>query len=82
MKYEIRNNFYFVGFILHSSFFILHSSLNFAKQNSFGRAASLRSRRAIRSITRGALRACGWFRCYPSRRRFAAKYEIFAVLRF
>jgi hypothetical protein len=40
MKYEIS-----------SSFFILHSSLNFAKQNAFGRAASLRSRRAIRSIT-------------------------------
>ena len=27
----------------NSSFFILHSSLNFAKQNSFGRAASLTS---------------------------------------
>jgi hypothetical protein len=26
----------------YSSFFILHSSLNFAKQNSFGRAASPR----------------------------------------
>jgi hypothetical protein len=53
------------------SFFILHFSLNFAKQNSFGRAASLhkkrpakisfgrsfllRSRRAIRSITFGLM---------------------------
>jgi hypothetical protein len=47
MKYEIF-------FICSSSFFILHSSLNFAKQNSLGeplRAPSARSRRAIRSIT-------------------------------
>ena len=44
-----------------ASFFILHFSLNFAKQNSFGRAASRRvprhSRRAIRSITRTAFHA-------------------------
>jgi hypothetical protein len=38
-----------------------------------GRAASRglrpRLRRAIRSITCGALRACRWFRCYPSRKK-------------
>jgi hypothetical protein len=34
MKYITSSNF---------SFFIFHSSLNFAKQNSFGRAASARS---------------------------------------
>jgi hypothetical protein len=34
----------------------------------------LRSRRAIRSITRTAFGGCGWFRCYPSRnyRNFSA----------
>ena len=49
MKYEV------VFTSSYSSFFIFNSSLNFAQQNSFGRAASvslrLPSRRAIRSIT-------------------------------
>jgi hypothetical protein len=52
MKYEI------FGYQVNSSFFILHSSLNFAKQNSFGRAAS----------SRFALLASGYPLHHPRRR--------------
>jgi hypothetical protein len=70
---------FFTPKVLHSSFFILHSSLNFAKQNSFGRAASQLPRRAFGTC---GLLASGyplhhlrrvprlrWFRYYPSRLR-------------
>jgi hypothetical protein len=64
MKYEV------VFANSYSSYFIFNSSLNFAKQNSFGRAASgslrLPSRRAIRSITRTAFHAvAGGFASIP-----------------